>query len=44
VLDVLAENGALLIPKDGKRSKVKKVNGRSTRVYPVDSTKLHPPV
>jgi putative DNA primase/helicase len=44
VLDVLAENGALLIRKDGKRSKVKKVNGRPTRVYPVDSTKLHSPV
>jgi putative DNA primase/helicase len=44
VLDVLAENGSLLIPKDGKRSKVKKVNGRPTRVYPVDSTKLQPPV
>ena len=42
VLDVLAQNGALLIPRDGKRSKVKKVNGRPTRVYPVDSTKLQP--
>jgi hypothetical protein len=42
VLDVLAQNGALL----GTASdlKVKKVNGRPTRVYPVDSTKLQPPV
>jgi hypothetical protein len=44
VLDVLVEKGALPIQKDRKRAKVKKVNGRPTRVYPVDSTKLHPPV
>jgi putative DNA primase/helicase len=39
-LDVFVECGALLVGKDGRKSKSKKVNGRSTRVYPVDTSKL----
>ena len=40
VLEVLVGCGALSVGRDGRKSKPKKVNGRSTRVYPVDTSKL----
>jgi hypothetical protein len=40
VLDVLVDCGALSVGRDGRKSKPKKVGGRLTRVYPVDTSKL----